>query len=133
MRCIETLANLQESHGLREGTIPADIFAVAITHCMARALDEGHKASQSMQEGEHHVPQTHENVELWGLRPRLPGEELIRSKKILLLTDSGAIIYRRGILKNKHEKPESFLNHPGCTHPWTNIITSCESGAGWAK
>ena len=131
MRCIETLSNLQESHWLREGTIPANVFAVAIAHFTARALDEGQKASQSMEEGECHLSQTHENVELWGLRLRLLGEELIRSKKILLLTDSGAIIYRRG--KDKHVKPESFLNHPDCTHPWTNIITSCESGAGWAN
>ena len=131
MRCIETLANFQVSHELREGTIPADVFAVAITHFTARALDEGQKASQSMEEGEHHVSQTHGNEELWGLRPRLLGEGFIRSKKVLLLTDPGAIIYRRG--KNKHVKPEAFPNHPDCTHPWTNIITSCESGAGWAK
>ena len=73
-QCIETL-DFQESHELREGTIPADVFAVAITHFTARALDEGQKASQSMEEGEHHVSQTHENVELRGLRPRLLGED----------------------------------------------------------
>ena len=30
MQCIEKLENLQTVHNLREGTIPADVFAVAI-------------------------------------------------------------------------------------------------------
>ena len=99
MQCIETLANLQERHGLREGTIPADVFVVAINHFTARALDEGQKASQSMEEGEHHSSQTHEDVELWGLRPRLLSAALMRKKKILFLSGSGALIYRRAKIK----------------------------------
>ena len=53
MQCIEMLENIQAAHNLSEGTIPASVFAVAITHFTARALDEGQKASQSMQEGGH--------------------------------------------------------------------------------
>ena len=128
MQCIE---KLQTVHNLREGTIPADVFAVAITHFTARALDEGQKASQSMEEGEHHVSQTHENVESRGLRPRLLSGDLNRSRKVLLLTDSGALIYRKQ--KRKNVKPDSYLNNNDCAHPWNNLITGCESGAGWIK
>ena len=45
MQCIETLANFQRRHKLWEGTIPADAFAVAITHFTARALDEGQRSA----------------------------------------------------------------------------------------
>ena len=65
MQCIEMLERPQDEYKLREGTIPASVFAVAITHFTARALDEGQKASQSMEEGEHPVPLTHEDVESW--------------------------------------------------------------------
>ena len=131
MQCTEALENLQSVHDLSEGTIPADVFAVAITHFTARALGEGQMASQSMEEGGHHVSQTHEDVESWGLRPRLISADLIRSKKVLLLMDSGALIYRKQ--KSKHVKPEAYLNNTDCAHPWKKLITSCESGAGWIK
>ena len=52
-QCIEMLTTLQQNNQLCQGTVPADVFAVAITHFTARALDEGQKASQSMEEGEH--------------------------------------------------------------------------------
>ena len=122
---------LQTAHNLREGTIPADVFAVAITHFTARAPDEGQKASQTMEENEHHVSQTHEDVESRGLRPRLLSPDLILSKKVLLLTDAGALTYRKQ--KSKNVKPDNYLNNDGCAHPWKNPITSCESGAGWVK
>ena len=131
MQCIEKLESFQTAHHLSEGTIPADVFAVATIHFTARALDEGQKASQSTEEGEHHVSQTHENVEPWGLRPRLLSPKLVRMKKVLLLTDSGAPIYRRK--KNTSVKPDNYFNNDGCAHPWKNITTSCECGAGWVK
>ena len=131
MQCIGKLENFQIAYHLSEGTIPANVFAVAITHFTARALDEGPKASQSMEEGEQHVSQIHENVESWGLRPRLLSPKPTRMKKVLLLTDSGALIYQGK--KSTSVKPENCLNNDECTHPWKNIITSCESGAGWAK
>ena len=65
---------LQDEYKLREGTIPASIFAVAITHFTAHALDEGQKASQSMEEGEHHMSPTHEDVESWGLSQGCPAQ-----------------------------------------------------------
>ena len=112
------------------------VFAVAITHFTARALDEGQKASQSMEEGEHHMSLTHEDVESWGLRPRLLPPKFIRMRKVLLLTDSGAIIYRRP-LKNKSTpkvKPDSYLNNDTCTEPWKNIIINYGvGGADWAR
>ena len=76
-------------------------------------------------------PRRTENVEPWGLRPRLLSPELIRSKEVWLLTDSGAPIYRKQ--KNKNVKPDNYLNNDDCAHPWKNLITGCESGAGWVK
>ena len=43
MQCIEMLEKLQNEYHLREGTIPASVFAVAINHFTARALDEGQR------------------------------------------------------------------------------------------
>ena len=67
MQCIKMLERLQGEYTLREGTISASVFAAAITHFTSRALDEGQKASQSMEEGEHHMSLT-QDVESWGLR-----------------------------------------------------------------
>ena len=121
MQCIEMLERPQDEYKLREGTIPASVFAVAITHFTARALDEGQKASQSMEEGEHPVPLTHEDVESWGLRPKLPSPQFIRKRKILLLTDPGAMIYRRPSKNGSTNKakPDKYLNNETCTKPWS--------------
>lgn len=56
MQCIERLASLQETHKLREGTIPASVFAVAITHFTGLALDESQKASESIEDDSHCPP-----------------------------------------------------------------------------
>ena len=104
MQCIEVLEKLQNQYHLREGTIPASVFAVAINHFTARALDEGQKASQSAEEGGQPTPLIHENVESWGLRPKLPAPQLIRKRKVLLLADSGAMIYRRPPKKGTPQK-----------------------------
>ena len=56
MQCIERLATLQETHNLREGTIPASVFAVATTHFASLALDEGQKASGSIEDDSHYPP-----------------------------------------------------------------------------
>ena len=135
MQCIEMLERLQAENKLHEGTIPASVFAAAITHFTARAVDEGQKASQSMEEGEHHVSLTHEDVESWGPRPRLMSSKFVRVRKIILLTDPGAIIYRKPIKTKEtpNAKPDRYLNNDPCTEPWTNITTSCECGEDWAR
>ena len=128
----------QDEYHLREGTIPASVFAVAINHFTASALDEGQKASQSAEQGGHPMPLTHEDVESWGLRPRLPSPHFIRKRKIFLLTDPGAMIYRRPPKKGTPNKvkPDKYLNNDTCTEPWSNIIANYEVGgadlARWA-
>ena len=82
------------------------------------------------------MPLTHESVESWGLRPRLPTPQFIRKQKILLLTDSGAMIYRRPPKKGTPNKvkPDRYLNNETCTEPWSNIIANYEvGGADWAR
>ena len=101
MQCTERLTTLQETHNLRKGTIPASVFAVAITHFTSLALHEGQKASESIEDDSHYPPLCHENVDELGLRPRLLAGKLVRNKKILFLTDSGALIYRKPDSKGK--------------------------------
>lgn len=60
--------------------------------------------------------------------------KLVRNKKMLFLTDSGAPIYRKRDSKGKNRcaTPQSYLTNQNTnTHPWTNLITCCEYGAGW--
>ena len=121
---------------MREGTIPASVCAVAINHFTARALDQSQKVSQSAEQGGHPMPLTHESVESWGLGPRLPTPQFIRKRKILLLTDPGAMIYRRPPKKGTPNKvkPDKYLNNDTCTEPWSNIIANYEvGGADWAR
>ena len=49
MQCIEMLELVQSGHSLVEGTIPACVYAVAINYFTNRALDEGQKASRSIE------------------------------------------------------------------------------------
>ena len=138
MRCSEVLEQIQDTYGLCEGTIPASVFAVAINHFTARALDEGQKASQSAERGDHPAPLTHEGVESRGLRPRLLPARLFRKRKIFLLTDSGALIYRRPPPKKKGSAkkvaPACCLNNDACTDRWDNIIANYDvGGADWSR
>ena len=138
MQCIGVLEQLQDTYNLCEGTIPASVFAVAINHFTTHALDEGHNASQSADGGDHPALLTHEDVESWGLRPRLPPPRLIRKRKIFLLTDSGALIYRRPPLRKKGTTkkvpPSNYLNNDTCTEPRDNIIANYDvGGADWSR
>ena len=136
MQCIGVLEKLQSEYHLHEGAIPASVFAVAINHFTARAWDEGQKASQSAEQGGQPTPITHESVESWGLRPRLLTPQFIRKRKIILLTNSGAMIYRRPPKKGTGQKvkPDKYFNNETCTDPWSNIIANYEvGGAGWAR
>ena len=63
MQCIEKLGLLQNEFDLIQGTIPASVFAVAINHFTAHALDEGQKAIQSADGGDRTATITHEDVE----------------------------------------------------------------------
>ena len=136
MHCIDMLDKVQAGHKLIEGTIPASVYAVAINYFTARALDEGQNSSQSIEEGGNPVPlnQEYENVESWGLRPELLAPEIIRRRKVIVLSDSGSMIYRRPNKKNKavNVKPGNFLNNNTCSDPWVNIMTPDEvGGADW--
>ena len=95
--CVEMLEKVQRGHFLVEGTIPASVYAVAINYFTALALDEGQKASQSI-EAAIAIPHTsckdNEGVESWGLRPKLPDPEIIRKRKVIILSDSGSLVYR---------------------------------------
>ena len=135
MHCIDML-EVQPGHKLIEGAIPASVHAVAINYFTARGLHEGHKASQSIEGGGNPVPlhQEYENVESWGLRPKLPAPEIIRRRKVIVLSDSGSMIYRRPGKKKKavNVKPGHYLNNDSCSDPWTNITASYEvGGADW--
>ena len=132
MQCVELLDTLQQNHNLVEGAIPTSVFTVAITHYTTLALDEGLKASASIEDGVGPISQLHDNVEEWGLRPRLLSTELIRKRTVILLTDSGAIIHRRK--KGNKSFPQSFLrSSKNLTDPWTQLLVSCESGADWKR
>ena len=136
MQCIDVLEKLQKQYHLHEGTIPASVFAVAINHFTARALDEGLKASRSAEEGGQPLPlnQDYENVESWGLRPKLLAPGIIRKRKVLVLSDSGAMIYRRPPKKGTPQKvkPNNYLNNDSCSDPWINIMANYEvGGADW--
>ena len=132
MHCVEMLEKVQRGHYLVEGTIPASVYAVAINYFTARALDEGQKASQSIESSARATPhpsfKDDEDVESWGLRPKLPDPEVIRKRKVILLTDSGSMIYRR---KKRKVKPGNFLSTDP-TDPWTNIMAPDKvGGAEW--
>ena len=64
IQCIEMLGMIQQEHQLVEGTIPACVYAAAINYFTNRALDEGLA--------------NNDEVESWGLRPKLPPPEIIR-------------------------------------------------------
>ena len=70
-QCIDHLENVQGRHHLVEGTIPASVFTIVISHYTTLALDEGMRASESIEEGANALNHLHEDVEKWGLRPRL--------------------------------------------------------------
>ena len=123
---------VQEGHSLVEGTIPACVYAVAINYFTARALDEGQKASQSIESSAHATLhpsfKDDEDVESWGLRPRLLDPQVIRKRKVTLLTDSGSMVYRRN---GKGTKPVKFPSSDPIA-PWTNIIAPEKvGGAEW--
>ena len=133
MQCIEMLERVQDGHFLVEGTIPACVYAVAINYFTNRALDEGQKASQSI-ESSTRAASTHpsfkddEEVELWGLRPKLPDSEIIRKRKVILLTDSGSLVYRK---KGNKVKPEILFSNDS-NSPWSNIVAPEKvGGAEW--
>ena len=111
------------------GTIPASVFTVAISHYTTLALDEGMKASESIEEGTTALNHLHDDVGKWGLRPRLLSANLIRKRIVILLTDSGALIYRA--TQNK-VAPRSYPRaNNSLTNPWEQLLVSCESGADW--
>ena len=113
MQCTDMLEKVRIGHKLHEGTIPASVYAVAINYFTARALDEGQKASQSIERGGNPVPlhQEYENRESWGLRPKLLALEIIRRQKVFVLSDSGAMIYRRPGQKQSKVKTGNYLNN----------------------
>lgn len=128
-QCVEVLESVQSRHSLVEGTIPARVFTVVIPHYTTLALDEGMRASESIEEGANALNHLHEDVEKWGLRPRLLCTDLIRKRIVILLTDSGALIYRPN--KNK-VAPRSYLRtNNSLSNPWEQLLVSCESGAKW--
>ena len=112
IQCIEMLGVIQQEHQLVEGTIPACVYAAAINYFTNRALDEGLA--------------NNDEVESWGLRPKLPPPEIIRKRKVILLTDSGSLIYRG----KKKIKPAKFLNNEA---EWSNILApDVVGGAAWS-
>ena len=113
IQCIEMLGVIQRDHRLVEGTIPACVYAAAINYFTNRAFNES--------------PAIYDEVESWGLRPRLPPPEIIRKRKVILLTDSGSLLYRG---KNKRIKPASFLEKEA---EWSNILApDTVGGAEWS-
>ena len=138
MHCIDMLEKVQRGHKLVEGTIPASVYAVAINYFTARALDEGQKASQSIESTSLGNPdpllQDCEDVESWGLRPKLSDPEIIRRRKVIPLSDSGSMIYRRPAKKTTTKvKPGEFLSNSSCTVRWRNIMANYEvGGATWS-
>ena len=112
IQCIEMLSMIQQEHQLVEGTIPACVYAAAINYFTNRALDESLA--------------NNDEVESWGLRPKLPPPEIIRKRKVILLTDSGSLLYRG----KKKSKPANFLNTEA---EWSNIMApDVVGGAAWS-
>ena len=74
-QCIDHLENVQSRHHLVEGTIPASVFTVAISRYTNLALDEGMKASESIEEGTAATNHLHEDVEKWGVEAETPERE----------------------------------------------------------
>ena len=142
MHCIDMLEKVQRGHKLVEGTIPASVYAVAINYFTVRALDEGQKASQSIEsttlgnpDPQTAIVQDCEYVESWGLRPKLTDPGTIRKRKVILLSDSGSMRYRRPGKNNKSAKvkPGEFLNNNSSTDRWPNNMANYEvGGATWA-
>ena len=90
-----------------------------------------------MEEGGQPLPfnQDYGNVESRGLRPKLPAPEIIRKQKVIVLSDSGAMIYRRPPKKGATAKvkPNNYLNNDSCADPWINIMANYEvGGADWS-
>ena len=122
MQCIEVIGRAQEGHSLVEGKIPACVYAVAINYFTNRALDDCQTASQSIESSLHAATnlaslkdpsfKDDEEVESWGLRPKLPDPEIIRKRKVILLTDSGSLVYRKN---GNKVKPETFLGNENVT------------------
>ena len=134
MQCIEMLERVLDGHFLVEGTIPACVYAVAINYFTNRALDGGQQASQSI-ESSTRAASTHpsfkddEEVESWGLRPKLPDPEIIRKREVILLSDSRSLVYRKN---GNKVKPETFLSNDS-NSPWSNIIAPEKVGGGMAR
>ena len=125
-QCVEVLESVQSRHHLVEGTIPASVFTVAISHYTTLALDEGMKASESIEEGTTALNHLHDDVDKWGLRPRLLSADLIRKRIVILLTDSGAIIYR---MKSGDEFFLVLTSAPTRVSPILGISCSCRARA----